>query len=101
VTIASDSSTPATKEKETLPALFEHSCDVYHAMLRVAHKEEYTENGETKYAIVYEGFLTKLITEAPLNLAVPYYTTIRRALQKMGCIAQIRRGGSATRGRSE
>jgi len=42
--------------------------------------------------IVYEGFLTTLIT-SKLNLSVPYYTSVRKALMRMGCIRQLRRGG--------
>lgn len=42
--------------------------------------------------IVYEGFLTQLVT-GQLNLSVPYFTSIRKTLINMGCIRQLRRGG--------
>ncbi len=44
---------------------------------------------------MYEGMLTKLIT-VELNLSVPYYTSILRALKRMGCVRQIRRGGGTS-----
>jgi transcription termination factor NusB len=46
-------------------------------------------------AVVYEGFLTRLITQQ-LNLSVPYYTKVRKALLRMGCIRQLRRGGGSS-----
>jgi len=82
-------------EEQALPVLYSHCKDVYNAMLRQSSKQTYVENGETKEAIVYEGFLTKLITE-DLHLSVPYYTSIRNALKKMGCVRQLRRGGSTS-----
>jgi hypothetical protein len=45
--------------------------------------------------IVYEGFFTALITQK-LNLSTPYYTSVKNALIRMGCISQLRRGGSTT-----
>ena len=42
--------------------------------------------------VVYEGFLTSLIT-GKLNLSVPYYTSVMKALKRMGCVRQLRRGG--------
>ncbi len=42
--------------------------------------------------VVWEGMLVNFIT-GRMNLSVPYYTTITRALKRMGCIEQIKRGG--------
>ena len=47
------------------------------------------------HIIVYEGFFTALITQK-LNLSTPYYTSVKNALIRMGCISQLRRGGSTT-----
>jgi len=41
---------------------------------------------------VYEGFLTKLITNN-LNLSTPLYTTIMQELKRMDCVRQLKRGG--------
>jgi hypothetical protein len=46
-------------------------------------------------SVVYEGFLTDLVKNK-LNLSTPYYTKCRKALLEMGCIKQLRRGGSST-----
>jgi hypothetical protein len=78
------------------PALFEHCVNVYKAMFEHAHAVTTDDlKGTVGDVIVYEGFLTKLITQE-LNLSVPYYTSIRKALIDMGCIRQLRRGGSTT-----
>lgn len=82
-------------EAETLPVLFNHCKDVYAAMLRSSSKQSFIEDGQTKEAVLYEGFLTKLVTE-DLHLSVPYYTSVMRALKKMGCVEQVRRGGSTS-----
>lgn len=80
----------------TLPVLYSHCRDVYEAMLRSSSKQEYKDDdGSQKEAVVYEGFLTKLVTEE-LHLSVPYYTTVMRALKKMECVRQVRRGGSTS-----
>jgi hypothetical protein len=50
---------------------------------------------DTKQALVYTGHLTKLIMGPPLNLPMPYYTPITKALQGMGCAQQIKRGGGS------
>lgn len=70
------------------PALFDHACKVYRTMLSESTKVE----REGQELIVYEGFLTKLVTEK-LALSVPYYTSLREALMRMGCIRQLKRGG--------
>lgn len=45
--------------------------------------------------IVWEGFLTRFITEE-LHLSVPYYTSVTQALKRMGCVRQLRRGGGSS-----
>lgn len=50
------------------------------------------EDTTASHIIVYEGFLTQLIT-GRLNLSVPYYTSVRKSLIRMGCVRQLRRGG--------
>lgn len=78
---------PKPGEEEPVPAVFLHCQAVYEAMFAKA-----TKQGDS---MVYEGFLTKLVT-VELRLSVPYYTTITRALKEMGCIKPLRRGGSTT-----
>lgn len=79
------------------PALFEHCCRAYEAMLAEARRIPVVtgSDDESAYNIVYEGFFTRLIT-GKLNLSTPYYSSIRDALMNMGCIRQLRRGGSTT-----
>src|SRR5882757_3836561 len=84
-----------TQGDDTLPVLYQHCKDVYERMLTQSTKQEYKDGEEVKIAIVYEGFLTKLVTEQ-LHLSVPYYTSTIRALKKMGCMSQLRRGGSTS-----
>jgi len=85
--------TTESDNKPTLPVLFYHCKDTYDAMLRSSSKQKYRDGTDDKEAVVYEGFLTKLVTEE-LHLSTPYYTTVMRALKKMGCATQLRRGGS-------
>lgn len=40
---------------------------------------------------VYEGALTNLFGSC--QVSIPYYTPVMRALKKMGCVEQLRRGG--------
>jgi hypothetical protein len=85
------------------PALFDHCCKTYNAMFREARPIEHTvpvsDDGpmdgvdvKTVSVMVYEGFLTQLIT-GKLTLSVPYYTKITQKLIQMGCIRQMKRGG--------
>ncbi len=88
--------TPETLEK--VPSLYEHCVAVYDAMYERADLErlESGNNAEsTTEVLVYEGFLTKLITK-DLHLSVPYYTSTTRRLKAMDCIRQLRRGGSSS-----
>lgn len=65
------------------PALLLHAQRVFEAML--------AESSETSHGTVYEGFLTKLFET--LNLSVPYYSSVTKALKAMDCIRQLHRGG--------
>src|SRR6476659_932956 len=81
-------------DEETTPALFEHCHRTYQRMLELAEKKSF-DGGAGGEGMVYEGFLTKLITE-DLNLSTPYFTHVTGALKRMGCIKQLRRGGSSS-----
>lgn len=78
--------------EEAPPALFNHACAVYEKMYSQSRREQ--ADGVTTM-IVYEGMLTKLMTEE-LGLPVPYFTRIRGKLLGMGCIRQLRRGGGSS-----
>lgn len=82
-----------TAEFTAMPAIFRHCVSVYHAMESQASWQELFETGET--GLVYEGRLTILVTQ-DIGLSLPYYTDVTRALQEMGCIVQLRRGGGTT-----
>lgn len=69
------------------PAIMDHCIAAYDAMVEEAVTED--------EGLVYEGFLTKLILTS-LNLSMPYYTKVTKELKRMGCIHQLRRGGSTT-----
>jgi hypothetical protein len=94
----------ADDEKEYVPpALYHHCVNTYETMLRKAKlvhpdnrndAQTYDQNNLDSM-MVYEGPLTQLIT-GDLHLSVPYYTSITRALKRMGCIRQLRRGGGSS-----
>ena len=71
----------------TLTTLYTHSAKTY--------KEMFEHSEMREGIIVWEGMLTRLIT-VDLNLSIPYYTSITRALKAMGCIRQLRRGGGTS-----
>lgn len=71
------------------PALLDHCRKTYAAMLS---DEATRKEGDI---VIYEGFLTHLIT-GKLSLSVPYYTAVRKQLIRMGCIRQLRRGGGTS-----
>lgn len=73
---------------EHIPAGFLHCETIYKAMLEQAQVDDEGEN------LVYEGFLTHLFEEQ--GFSVPYYTTVMKDLRRMGCVVQLRRGGSST-----
>jgi hypothetical protein len=83
--------TEASSEAKAAPALYGHCIVVYGAMMNRAKRV--TEAGVKM--IVWEGFPTKLIMDE-LHMSNPYYTYTLRALQGMGCVRQLRRGGSST-----
>lgn len=79
---------------KVVPALFEHCQRTYERMLELSEKKSF-DGGQGGEGMVYEGYLTTLITK-DLCLSTPYYTHIRGALIRMGCVEQLRRGGSST-----
>jgi hypothetical protein len=88
-----------SSDDSAVPALFDHCCRAYKAMLAeskaVIGQYAGDSKDEQQHVVVYEGFLTQLIT-GELNLSVPYYTSVRKALIQMGCIRQLRRGGGTS-----
>jgi hypothetical protein len=78
-------------DEDTIPALYHHCVRMYRAMM----DEATLVDMEGVQSVVYEGFLTDLVKNK-LNLSTPYYTKCRKALLEMGCIKQLRRGGSST-----
>lgn len=74
---------------------FKYSCQVYKVMEREAQYVKADDGKPGTTIHVWEGFFTKLITEQ-IGLSVPYYSTIRRELLRMGCIRQLRRGGGSS-----
>lgn len=91
---------PPIEEQSAPPALFDHCVKTYQAMLREAQAvvtmapADGTDPQQGQI-IVYEGFLTQLVT-SKLNLSVPYYTSIRQKLIQMGCVRQLKRGGGTS-----
>jgi hypothetical protein len=82
-------------EAETLPAVFEHACNVYRLMESEAKLVQRLglspeEQGGDR-DLIWTGHLTKLFGR--LHLSTPYYTSVTRELKRMGCISQKRRGG--------
>lgn len=72
-------------------ALYGHCESAYNALLTGA-KTVVQEDGNT--IVVWEGMLVNLIV-AKLHLSTPYYTSITKALKRMDCIRQIKRGGGS------
>lgn len=100
--------TSTAPEENAPPALYDHCVRTYNAMLSEARRVQVAPEGgdikvvdmreprdDPEHIIIYEGFLTQLITQK-LNLSVPYYTKVRKALLRMGCIRQLRRGGGSS-----
>lgn len=79
-----------TQEEQVMPALYHHAVRVYAAMSEKATMV-HADGDSSTVMLVFEGFLTHLFEQ--LNLSVPYYTTVRQALLRMGCIRQLKRGG--------
>lgn len=78
-------------DEDTIPALYHHCVRMYRAMMDEAQLVDI----EGTQSVVYEGFLTALVKDK-LNLSTPYFSKCRKALLEMGCIEQLRRGGSST-----
>jgi hypothetical protein len=85
------------------PALFQHCVTVFEAMRAGALPHQIGTPGDSaapvRHAFVYQGHTTRLFRE--LNLPSPYYTSILQALQQMGCIKQLSRGGGSAESRWE
>lgn len=90
---------PEEEEFSPAPAMYEHCRRTYQEMLAQSRSiiDTAPDEGsdESTHIVVYEGFLTHLVTQK-LNLSVPYYTSIRRNLVRMGCIRQLKRGGGSS-----
>ena len=80
--------------EESIPVLYEYAHSVYSAMKEESTLEPLGLESEEE-GLVYEGYLTKLVTQN-VGLSIPYYTATTRVLKDMGCIVQLRRGGSTT-----
>ena len=79
-------------DDNTPPALFNHACVVYQAMLERSY--EHDPGDGSRLMAIFEGRLTALITEE-LFYSVPYYTSITKLLKAMGSIKQLKRGGGS------
>lgn len=84
--------TPSTTESAPA-ALYGHCESTYTAM--IAEAKSITSAETLLTTVVWEGMLVNLIT-GKLHLSVPYYSSITKALKRMGCIRQIRRGGGTS-----
>lgn len=94
----------AHQDDDPPPTLFLHCVHAYAKMFEQAKGVAVDaidsggfENGQEQlvdYILVWEGMLTRLITNE-LNLSVPYYSSVTKALKRMGCITQLRRGGGS------
>ena len=87
----------ADDEQKVVPALYEQCIELYEAMADRSKMEKPYHDAESE-VLVYDGHLTKLVTEE-LHYSVPYYTKLKNVLKDMDCIRQIRRGGSTTTSR--
>lgn len=83
------STTAPSEEQKPVSILYDHSQQLYNAMLAQAEEVE----GENGPMMVYEGYLTRLVSD--LHFSVPYYSKLRNHLIRMGCIVQLRRGGGS------
>jgi hypothetical protein len=89
-------------EDAPIPALYDHCRRIYNAMFAEARSvkvlAEPTEpdgiDQPEGSIMVYEGFLTALVTQQ-CNLSTPYYTKAVNKLKAMGCIRQLKRGGGS------
>lgn len=72
---------------DTPKMLLTHAINAYALMKKGAD--------EVEGQLVWTGFTTHLIC-GELNLSVPYYSQVLKCLKTMGCVRQLRRGGSST-----
>jgi hypothetical protein len=81
-----------------LPTLYTHCEEVYKAMAGEAKRQPLPSSSEEgaalEFGMVWEGYTTKLFQR--LRLAVPYFSSVTKALKAMGCIQQLRRGGGGS-----
>lgn len=87
----------SSQVEAALPTIFEYAAQTYQAMLEEANEEVLGAAYGEEEGLVYDGFMTKLISD--LRLPTPYYTKVLKELQRMDCIRQLRRGGSTTTSR--
>jgi hypothetical protein len=92
-------------DEKPMKALFDHCVTVFEEMFKEAVPEETAVRNydggpamdqpnieiEPSGYMIWTGHTTQLF--ARLGMATPYYTTVMRALKKMGCVEQVRRGG--------
>jgi hypothetical protein len=81
-------------EDQPVAQNFRNCVEVYKIMASEADVLSAQQTGSVPMT-VWEGFTTKLIVER-MGLSVPYYSSIRRELIRMGCIKQLRRGGGTS-----
>lgn len=84
-------------DDDSTPIMYDHCVAVFERMRAGATIRD-TEGGVR--IAVWEGFLTRLIQD-DLELAVPYYSSIRAHLIRMGCVRQLRRGGGTSKSQWE
>ena len=87
----------AEDKEGPVPALFEQCLILYEAMTDKATMAPIRPDSDEE-GLVYEGFLTRLITDE-LHYSNPYYTKLTQRLKAMDCIRQIKRGGSTAMSR--
>jgi len=84
-------------DDDNTPVMYDHCVAVYN---RMADEAVIKESEAGVRIAVWEGFLTRLI-QNDLNLAVPYYSSVRANLVRMGCMRQLRRGGGSAKSQWE
>lgn len=89
------------ENQEAPPVLYQYCVDAYNLMLNAAKLESIEQDdGTVAQKVVWEGMLTALITQK-MALSIPYFTFVTRALKRMDCIKQLRRGGGTAPSRWE
>lgn len=80
-------------ETDSPPVMLFNHCVRAYQFLR--SKSDIIKDDNRNERVVWTGFMTHVIRDE-LSLSVPYYTKILKALEAMGCVEQLRRGGSST-----